>query len=63
MTVSFPFADRKINWIQAPGFIRGESKIFSLSQAPRFIDGVIILNFVSEAPLLAKLSRREQEAF
>ncbi len=48
--------------------------MFSLFQAPRFIDGIVLLTFdpsgvnpsdtlrVSEAPLLAKLSRREQEA-
>ncbi len=33
--------DRKINWIQAPGFIRGEKQRFlSLSQAPGFRHGV-----------------------
>ncbi|MEM9927328.1 MAG: hypothetical protein AAF915_26900 [Cyanobacteria bacterium P01_D01_bin.50] len=37
--------DQTIKWIQAPGFIRGKIKIFSLFQAPRFIDGVTLLTF------------------
>ncbi|MEM9927535.1 MAG: hypothetical protein AAF915_28020 [Cyanobacteria bacterium P01_D01_bin.50] len=38
------YRDQTIKWIQAPGFIRGKIKIFSLFQAPRFIDGVTLLN-------------------